>query len=988
MSNRRLSQQELELLVTPQPRKLSSAAVVHVVGSVRDSKTVWDEDDLEALKVAQTIAEHAPTLFPTRANAAAGVKGLIGQWERRTESPPPPARKAPTRQDIKHTHRLSIKQSAMLRKALRTLKPTDNDLSALASVIVGTTESDSSDDNDDRMNDDEERRLIDSYFASISMPEEAPSAAATQVASPTQTPTPAITPAPRRPPAPAVISLPSIPSPSKPANQSNRAFPPQPISSLPPKSFVDIHEAPQTPIEIEYQPPSLSTSRAMMNRRQTIQKVDSLRKRASIMPAGRLIRELDTVMSDIQMFGINEFDEEDGSSDESSEGQDDDEASSLRVGNGWDNDEDEVETLEESRKTPDSDPDLATQSSETTTRHPAHLVRHLDRMSLYTAANDDGAEEQRPSGMDSLHEDDEEEEELTSELTGLEELPRKTLTLSPTTIQVDAEKTRFASLLSSMNSNPTPTAPGLQTAPTQQIRTSTSSSGSKLRSGFSPFPSPPGSTTSKSSGHMSAYNQRIAPTLSPPPPRPDIPRPTSPSFFQRATSPSLFRSNSSMYPPSVSSPTPHQNTLSRAATLSHTSPAAGAAAGNTSLLNSEDDPDAISGQLRLHTNKMFNAWQDIVLVLSPRKRGLYYVKTGKGKGKTEQVVGFIELNAWTEVDAVGDDRSIANVFRGKPTFRVVKVMELEGGGGVRKEYFYFLAKENKDRDMWVDAMQGKRKDLEAEEVPKVFELLNIRFLSQEDLSLQLQKQQRLLAQQKALMAAVAAQLSLQQEITNDLQVAQQIQQRRMSTQTGGSSNNGSNNTPATASTNNASTEFSMNRLANDSGIGSSNNHSKGRRFSQSSSNHSGGAGAGGAAAARQFQHKELLHPLPEMTRSERNRLSFGTDFEVDAFDVQRRGSAPFVENEVGRAAEVSTESRIPMMRTRSDGAAMRAGSPLLGRGGTLGRNAVGGSFARSSSPMVGNREAMVSPTPSMREKRKMFPLFGRSRSNNPRLENW
>ncbi|KAJ3030760.1 UNVERIFIED_CONTAM: hypothetical protein HDU68_007836 [Siphonaria sp. JEL0065] len=1174
---RRLSEQELETLSKPVSkgqRKLS-AAHLHYEGDDTESITVWDEDDIEALKVAQTLQQHASVLFPrgsivsiapsnatssaSNANGPNKVRSLVGAWEaraksppldnalslRRPLSPPPPVnsnakpqssstspvytRPLRTRDDIKATspiapsgsnlkaaslmsHRLSIRQSAMLKKALKSMNDRDlkseDDFNALASVILGTTDDGSSDLDSDSDEEGAEIEFIDSYFASIekqrtpiptpSIPKSVAVPTRADSAEPVLLPKRSASAIPTPPPRTVLtkISPLSLSFGPTPPLQLKLSAPSSPNSLK--KPFTDIHDPPRRPSqipttpttdEVEYQPPSVSLAKTLMQRRMTVKKVDSIRKHASTMNASKLILELDTVMSEIKEFGGDdeigmglglddeESDEEEVEGDEFHGGDDkkktkpndeDNISSAGLVGNGWGFDEDEVDTTYDTleRKTPDSDPDLATQSS---ARHPAHLVRHLDRASVYT--NSEVATDERMERMDSVREEDEEEEDLTSELSILQDSPRRPAKFASaqmgSPLQQQQRDNRYLAMPhpSSLNS----AAP--QHVSSNELQTSPTRSGTIKRNGMAVFPSPPASIHSQSSGQSKSSTETPNITIqrpltlkrnvtTPPPllpadiPRPSSPfRPQSPSFFsKRSTTPTM-----PMAMPSISSPAPHYHTLTRSMTLSSKSNAYNAA--DSSLLNSEDDPDAISGQLKLHTSKIFNAWQEIVLVLSPRKRGLYYVKTGKGAGRTEQVVGFIELNHLTEVESIGNQMGVANVFRGKPTFRVVKVKELENGV-LRKEYFYFLAKENEDRNRWVDAMQGfveTLRGLEAHGRPSAsiyamsFHQPESRpvtpsyytpslkrqqsILTQEDISVQLQKQQKLLAQQRALMAAVAAQLQLQQEITAELQAAQQEnQQRRLSIQTGGTGGSGSND--------------GGNGFV-DSGIGSSQQPNgggagNGRKYSLASSSNStqNNISAYGGATSRQFQQKEPLHSYPEMSRAERERRASNTSSDIldpynllgrkrsmNQFQVQRfeEPQQEFIPSTITRRGGGSGESMqripsppgprvgptmldqqrglgVPMARSRSGG--VRARSPMNAgtRSYTIGGN--GNPTSRPASPLLyGGSKSFnlgdsggrpVSPglstpmtkrsSPEPAAKKKMFPLFGRSKSSNSKLE--
>ncbi|KAJ3025073.1 UNVERIFIED_CONTAM: hypothetical protein HDU68_007481 [Siphonaria sp. JEL0065] len=1165
-NQRRLSEQELETLSKPVAkgqRKLS-AAHLHYEGDDTESITVWDEDDIEALKVAQTLQQHASVLFPrgsivsiapsnatssaSNANGPNKVRSLVGAWEaraksppldnalslRRPLSPPPPVnsnakpqssstspvytRPLRTRDDIKATsplaptgsnlkaasltsHRLSIRQSAMLKKALKSMNDRDlkseDDFNALASVILGTTDDGSSDLDSDSDEEGAEVEFIDSYFASIekqrtpiptpSIPKSVAVPTRADSAEPVLLPKRSASAIPTPPPRTVLTKISPL----------SLTFGPTPPLELklsapasPKKPFMDIHDPPRRPsqvpttptTEVEYQPPSVSLAKNLMQRRMTVKKVDSIRKHASTMNASKLILELDTVMFEMKQFGVedevglglglHEDEEDEGEGDDQQEDiqrKDEDNISSAGlVGNGWGFDEDEATTNDKlERKTPDSDPDLTTQSS---VRHPAHLVRHLDRASVYT--NSEVATDELMERMDSVQEEEEEEEDLTSELSILQDSPRQPAIFSSARIgsplQQQQRDKRYLEMPnpSGLNSSARPNPPSNE-QPTSPTR-----SGTIKRNGMAVFPSPPASVHSQSSGHSTETPNATAQrpilkrnvTTTPPPLIPsDISRPSSPFHPQ---SPSFFSKQSTtptMSMPSISSPAPHYHTLTRSmTTLNSKSNTYNAA--DSSLLNSEDDPDAISGQLKLHTSKMFNAWQEIVLVLSPRKRGLYYVKTGKGAGRTEQVVGFIELNHLTQVESIGKQTGVASVFRGKPTFRVVKVKELENGV-LRKEYFYFLARENEDRDRWVDAMQGfveTLSTLEAQGQPSA-SIYTMSFhqpesrsvtpnyytslkrqksiLTQEDISIQLQKQQKLLAQQRALMAAVAAQLQLQQEITAELQAAQQdSQQRRLSIQTGGTGGSGSND--------------GGNGVV-DSGIGSSQQaygSGNGREYSLASTSNStpiAYGGGGGGTASRQFQHMEPLHSYPETSRAELERRVSNTSsdildpynllgrkrsmnqFSVQQFEepqqefvpsnitkrggesMQRIPSSP--SPRVGSPLDHQRGLGVPMARSRSGG--IRAGSPMLNAGTrsyTMGGG--GNPSSRPASPLYGasksfnlgdsggrpvspgvvgngtlNRNGPSTPmtkgsSPEPAGKKKMFPLFGRAKSTNSKSE--
>ncbi|KAJ3137186.1 hypothetical protein HK100_000960 [Physocladia obscura] len=820
--------------------------------SAHKVSTVWDEDDVEQLRIAHALAKHASALFPNnfelkqkerlaeeslarvveRRQSAAllmssgevesdnsknkNIKTLIGSWELKQQQ-----RISATRPRLIDptiaARRLSIRQNAMLKKALSSMRSSDSDMTkpeqfaSIASSILNesdeeTDETTTSSAAAESPNPDLDDALINSFFSG-GPPPPIPSLET----KPTSTNSRSISMSPKSSSSPAPSSL-AIKAPF-------------------PKTFADIHDRPiLSPLDAEpsalYEHPS-GGPHPPRDRRQTMKHISSIQKHASMMPASRLIRELDSIIPDYNRIS-------DMSADNNDDDDDDDDDFDLDVGidadygpksrrqwgiegtaNGWYNDEIEI------------DPELPTQVGDKA--HPAHLIRYLDRSSLYTATEINTSEHSEM--MQSFREDDEDNFD-GQDFTAVAQIPR--IEFSGSRIETSGLKVQT----------------DLQTTPTTD---QTVYPKKNKRNGVSLLPSPPGSTVSIESAasdkpHISVQEvvRRTKTTAVQQNTLPLPERPQSPSFFQRVfranttqkafgprgifeedirqevpmpserstSSPSVLATQNTIqpsvsvyrakspFPPSFSqnvSSNVYIPTVSRTVTTTNPTPHhhSNFSHGSSSLLNSEDDPDAISGELKLHTNKMFNSWQDIVLVMSPRKRGLYYVKVGKGFHKTEQVVGFIELNSQTVVEAIGrDDRGVANVFKGKPTFRVVKVRELSGGA-LKKEYFYFWAKENGDRDMWVDSMQNFVETLRHLDATGINNSSSIytstqsirgatptpgalyfdvggtaSLKTQEDISIQLLKQQKLLLQQRALLAAVAQQLQLQQEITAELQAAQ------------------------------------------------------------------------------------------------------------------------------------------------------------------------------------------------------------------------
>ncbi|KAI9347253.1 hypothetical protein BDR26DRAFT_70347 [Obelidium mucronatum] len=213
--------------------------------------------------------------------------------------------------------------------------------------------------------------------------------------------------------------------------------------------------------------------------------------------------------------------------------------------------------------------------------------------------------------MDSVREEEDVTEDLTSELSNLAPVAKKRLELS--SARLDSRDSRYAAAMPHPSASVSPpTSPQIQTSPRSQT-SPTRNTGTVKRTGLSLFPSPPGSTGSRSSGRASTDLPSVVvqrPTVkrnasTPPPQAPaDILRPSSP-FQPRPNSPSFFSKRSTTpTAPSMSSPAPHFQTLSRSI---HTTQLSYNPAANSSLLNSEDDPDAFSGQLKLHTSLMFNA---------------------------------------------------------------------------------------------------------------------------------------------------------------------------------------------------------------------------------------------------------------------------------------------------------------------------------------------------------------------------------------------
>ncbi|KAJ3131847.1 hypothetical protein HK100_005940 [Physocladia obscura] len=835
--------------------------------SAHKVSTVWDEDDVEQLRIAHALAKHASALFPNnfelkqkerlaeeslarvveRRQSAAlsmssgefesdntsnknNIKSLIGSWEQKQQRRISAARPRLIDPTVA-ARRLSIRQNAMLKKALSSMRTSDSDMTkpeqfaSIASSILNekdeeTDEISTSPTVTESFNADLDDVLINSFFSGGPPP-----------------------PIPSLETKPTSSNSRSINVPLK--SSSSLASSSLAIKAPFHKPFSDIHERfMPSPLDAEssplYEHPS-GGPHPPRDRRQTMKHISSIQKRASMMPASRLIRELDSIIPDYNRISdMAAHDNADYDNNDDDDGDDDDDFD-LDIGidadygpksrrqwgtegtaNGWYNDEIEI------------DPELTTQVGKKP--HPAHLVRYLDRSSLYTATEINTIEHNEM--LQSFREDDEDNFD-DQDFTAITQIPR------------------FEFSGSRMETSGLKIETDLQTTPTTD---QTVYPKKNKRNGVSLLPSPPGSavsieSTASDKPHISVQEgvkrtktTAIQHSAAPLPERPLPERPQSPSFFQRVfranttqrtvgprgisedhvrqevpmpserstSSPSVLAAQTNTIQPSVSvyqskspfSPSYNQSasnnayisTISRTVTTTNPTPHhhSNFAHGSSSLLNSEDDPDAISGELKLHTNKMFNAWQDIVLVMSPRKRGLYYVKIGKGFHKTEQVVGFIELNSQTVVEAIGrDDRGVANVFKGKPTFRVVKVRELSGGA-LKKEYFYFWAKENGDRDMWVDSMQSFVETLrQLDAAGNIGQSSSIYMGVQsihgatstpstlyatasgaaslktpEDISIQLLKQQKLLLQQRALLAAVAQQLQLQQEITAELQAAQ------------------------------------------------------------------------------------------------------------------------------------------------------------------------------------------------------------------------
>ncbi|KAJ3352365.1 Leiomodin-1 [Entophlyctis luteolus] len=818
--------------------------------SQRRATTVWDEDDVEQLRIAHALAKHASELFPNNVElkqkellaqsslskvirksyaestvSTVNVKSLVGNWEQRQKSPV----LSPARMDLaasRTSRRLSIKQNILLKKTLHSFRNTDTDaikpedFTSMASKILNEGNDDNSDLTSLGNSADQEEAFINAYFEELEGP-----ASVTVVAVPNDPPF-------QKPPTPA------NPTTMVPVTVTKVSAPIYTDNANASKPFIDIHEHPGSSTTEEPKTPIYDVSKSgVRDRRQTAKHLSAIRKRASAMPASRLLKELDTVMSDIQQFGGVDLYSDDEVEEDRHESQDwGDEGS----GNDW-----YKPTL---RKSEENDPESAI--SQHKPEHPPHLMKYRERASLYTA-----------SDMNQLgHEDlavidQDDEEEFLPDMSSFSNIPQLGL-ISP------------AGKLPIFES-------GLQLTPTLPVDTE------QMRA-VSPLSTNTVESAASNKAQVVVRNETIrrafiptveAVTENEPQPPADALRAKSPSFFQR-----VFRSKS---PISVATGSirrlsaknsvtllakpsmgrlanPEERTLSQTRPVSNqtisrtrtvTSPSIYTrtvtspshymntnVGSSSTLLNSEDDPDAISGELRLHTNKLFNPWQDIVLVLSPRRRGIYYVKTGKfskGFAKSEQVVGFIELNSLSSVESIGhEDRGVSSTVKGKPTFRVVKVNEL-GDGAVKKEYFYFCAKSAEDRDMWVDSLLGFLNDLKDFDFvgypnPNTSSIYTSRnsvrgitpsginggsvasLHSPEELSLQLLKQQKLLLQQRALMAAVAQQLHVQQEITAELQAAK-ISQHRMSVTSSELSpnpqliSNGAIGTPVTASSRKGST---------------------------------------------------------------------------------------------------------------------------------------------------------------------------------------
>ncbi|KAJ3193295.1 hypothetical protein HDU82_002864 [Entophlyctis luteolus] len=792
--------------------------------SQRRATTVWDEDDVEQLRIAHALAKHASELFPNNVElkqkellaqsslskvirksyaestvSTVNVKSLVGNWEQRQKSPV----LSPARMDLaasRTSRRLSIKQNILLKKTLHSFRNTDTDaikpedFTSMASKILNEGNDDNSDLTSLGNSADQEEAFINAYFEELEGP-----ASVTVVAVPNDPPF-------QKPPTPA------NPTTMVPVTVTKVSAPIYTDNANASKPFIDIHEHPGSSTTEEPKTPIYDVSKSgVRDRRQTAKHLSAIRKRASAMPASRLLKELDTVMSDIQQFGGVDLYSDDEVEEDRHESQDwGDEGS----GNDW-----YKPTL---RKSEENDPESAI--SQHKPEHPPHLMKYRERASLYTA-----------SDMNQLgHEDlavidQDDEEEFLPDMSSFSNIPQLGL-ISP------------AGKLPIFES-------GLQLTPTLPVDTE------QMRA-VSPLSTNTVESAASNKAQVVVRNETIrrafiptveAVTENEPQPPADALRAKSPSFFQR-----VFRSKS---PISVATGSirrlsaknsvtllakpsmgrlanPEERTLSQTRPVSNqtisrtrtvTSPSIYTrtvtspshymntnVGSSSTLLNSEDDPDAISGELR---------------------RGIYYVKTGKfskGFAKSEQVVGFIELNSLSSVESIGhEDRGVSSTVKGKPTFRVVKVNEL-GDGAVKKEYFYFCAKSAEDRDMWVDSLLGFLND------PKDFVSASgvsfncshiytsrnsVRGItpsginggsvaslhSPEELSLQLLKQQKLLLQQRALMAAVAQQLHVQQEITAELQAAK-ISQHRMSVTSSELSpnpqlisSNGAIGTPVTAS---------------------------------------------------------------------------------------------------------------------------------------------------------------------------------------------
>ncbi|TPX77199.1 hypothetical protein CcCBS67573_g01515 [Chytriomyces confervae] len=845
--------------------------------------TVWDEDDIEALQVARTLAAHASALFPNQngspgtpasetvnavtaqATRAAGVKSRIAAFENLSGGVPDGARAvAPSvplsRSNIgslrkanvatasnasldvsvasvsssgslkgdQELSKLNVRQSSLLKKALTKIQSLgadlthEDDFKALAATIVNSsttfvnsgatlaaaastklTEYLSSDaanapqqeKETSSADDDADEDLLNSYFATVSarnsviLPSSILSGSnSTLVESASSSSAGAAT--------AKTVSIASPPV-SFPIDLIQRS------SAYRSTSFAndrDIHDAPDDDgeqMDENGEPVYRSPSKSARDRRQTMKVVDNLAKRASFMPTNRLLRELDTVMADIQQFDLLDNDvgvvvDGDGDADHIVE-------ESLYEENGFDRKEAAMQDRDDSESSaPTQTLDDAEFSAEDSApRHPAHLVKHLDRLSLYT----------------DVEYDNRSTEDISGELSeGIDLLLKPTSSEGRRTIGLGASlaplPTQKIELTRPESSEPTSSS-SMQTSSfkdeLQLFPVSTPTFTNTLSRSKTPtlFPSTAPGVQRRATSPVKKYNRPLSPItlsrgLSSEQRHATLTRPVSPGFMPQSTSPFLRSTSPSlMNPPhsrSISSPTPHYQTMSTLSAPANLTPR-NIGRANTPLLNSEDDPDAISGQVKLHTNRLFRAWQETILVLSPRKRGLYYVKTGGNLASTEQVVGFIELNDRTIAESVGKERGVANVFKGRPTFRVCQV--LEAGSGVSKKYFYFMADTDADRDMWVNALQ---EFLDSLHTPKyqqesiytsnqsiyggnqsIRSGASASQLSPEDLQLHLLKQQKLLAQQRALMAAVAAQVQAQEEITSELKTAHQYSLARNTT---------------------------------------------------------------------------------------------------------------------------------------------------------------------------------------------------------------
>ncbi|KAI8611427.1 hypothetical protein BC830DRAFT_658432 [Chytriomyces sp. MP71] len=359
--------------------------------------------------------------------------------------------------------------------------------------------------------------------------------------------------------------------------------------------------------------------------------VDDLSKRASLLPTKDLLHRLNTVMADIQEFDLLDRDvglvvAEDTDYFEI------DRIVHTSLNDGSDFDEGEPRDENSTFSMVESENghgghDHATRDPDSG-RHPAHLVKHLNRMSLYTASyvpSEGGfpyEDDATPGGIDLLAFDG-----------------RQSISVGGPAIPITG---KF------------PIAPAVELVKPEL----NSFEGSTLANSTEAFPSRASShaflpltiTVSNNAPanllNLESYNSLPRRATSPLVPSSQTPRALSPTStiprFSSSNFPSLKPSlpfsrhptfPTLMNPPhsrSVSSPTPHHHTMSTLSAPVMSSGNRGIGATKASLLNSEDDLDAISGQVKLHTNRLFRAWQDTILVLSPRKRGLYYVKTGGG----------------------------------------------------------------------------------------------------------------------------------------------------------------------------------------------------------------------------------------------------------------------------------------------------------------------------------------------------------------------